>query len=327
MNFGIFGSCVSRDTCEYMSDAAVVTYVARQSVTSLVAPHGEDDFDFDELTSPFQLRMITGDLQGNGVDRLTKVADRLDLLLIDLIDERRGFWQFPDGSRMTNSIEVELCGAGLTARKKGARLVEFGDEEHFAAWKTGFSVLIDRLKESEIWDRTVLLDIEWAGAVAGSPHPESTAVGKFGRRWRKLQRGGRDASRRLSRGAGLGEAWRHFRNVRPTEIEEFADRAARANADYERYLEFARPRVASVVVRRSREMRIGPDHRWGPQPFHYREEDYLSIVDEIRARADELGPARDGEDGESRGPDGRSGRESEQADGSGAAEAQETPKE
>ncbi|MDN6122440.1 MAG: DUF6270 domain-containing protein, partial [Brevibacterium sp.] len=128
MNIAIFGSCVSRDTCELAPDAAVVAYVARQSVTSLVTPHGEEDVELDELNSPFQVRMVTGDLEGNGVDRLVEVAKKIDLVLIDLVDERRGFWQFPDGTTMTNSIEIELCGAGMRSKRKGARLVEFGTD-------------------------------------------------------------------------------------------------------------------------------------------------------------------------------------------------------
>lgn len=289
MNIAIFGSCVSRDTCELDPDAAVAAYVARHSVTSLVSPHGEEDVELDELDSPFQVRMVTGDLEGDGVDRLVKVAKKLDLVLIDLVDERRGFWQFPDGTTMTNSIEIELCGAGMMAKRKGARLVEFGTDEHFEAWQDGFSALIEELKRAAIWDRTILLDIEWACAVAGSPHPENTATAKLGRRWRKIQRGGREATRRLSRGAGVGEAARHFRNVGPTETEDFADRARQANAKYARYREFAGEKVASVISKKSHEVRIDRDHKWGPQPFHYRDEDYLSIIESIRARAAVIG--------------------------------------
>lgn len=293
MKIAIFGSCVSRDTCELASDAAVVAYVARQSVTSLVTPHGGEDIELDELDSPFQVRMVTGDLEGNGVDRLVKVANKLDLVLIDLVDERRGFWQFPDGTTMTNSIEIELCGAGMWAKRKGARLVEFGTDEHFEAWQVGFSALLEEMKRAEIWDRTVLLDIEWACAVAGAPHPENTATAQLGRRWRKMQRGGREATRRLSRGAGIGEAARHFRNVGRTETEEYADRARQANAKYARYREFAQGKVAAVISKQSHEVRINRGHKWGPQPFHYRDEDYLSIIDSIRTRAAAIGVGRE----------------------------------
>jgi len=298
MNIAIFGSCVSRDTCEFIPEATVKAYVARHSMASLGAPHGTEGVDLDDLTSSFQVRMVTGDLEGNGVVRVVGLAKKLDLVLLDLVDERRGYWLFPDGTVMTNSIEVELCGAGARAKRNaGARLVEFGSDEHFAAWKEGFTTLAKAFEDAGIWERTVLLDVEWAGAMAGSPHPEGTVSAAVGRRWRRLQRGGREAARRLSRGAGVGEVVRQFRGVRPTEAEEFADRAVQANADYSRYLDFAREAVPFVISRKSREVRIGPDHRWGSQPFHYRDEDYLSIVDEIRLRADQLGVDLADEDG------------------------------
>ncbi|MDN6530046.1 MAG: DUF6270 domain-containing protein, partial [Brevibacterium sp.] len=111
-------------------------------------------------------------------------------------------------------------------------------------------------------------------------------------------RGGREAPRRLSRGAGVGEAARHFRNVGRTETEEFADRARQANAKYARYREFARGKVAAVISKQSHEVRIDRDHKWGPQPFHYRDEDYFSIFDSIRARAAAIGVGREGSEQE-----------------------------
>src|SRR5699024_2309999 len=125
MKIAIFGSCVSRDTCEFLPDAEVVAYVARHSVTSLESPHGTSGVDLSELTSTFQKRMVTSDLRGNGVERIVKHARDLDLVLIDLVDERRGYWLFPNGTTMTNSLEIESCGAARDARRAGARLVEF----------------------------------------------------------------------------------------------------------------------------------------------------------------------------------------------------------
>ncbi|WP_309131152.1 DUF6270 domain-containing protein [Brevibacterium sp.] len=281
MNIAIFGSCVSRDTCEFAADVNVIAYVARHSVTSLLSPHGESGVAFGALESPFQRRMVKSDLRGDGVDRLVKQAHLIDVVLIDLVDERRGFWLFPDGTAMTNSLEIELCGAGARATEAGARLVAFGTDEHFQAWQKGFSMLIDKLKKAGIWDKTILLDIEWAGAVDGAPHPKNDAAAKFGRRLRKVQRAARDSRRALTSGKGAAEALGQLRNTKSTESEEFADRAARANAEYVRYRRIAQAAVATVITRRSDEVRIGPDHKWGPQPFHYRDEDYVSIVNSI----------------------------------------------
>lgn len=40
MRVGIFGSCVSRDLCEFADDVDVACYVARQSSIVQLAPHG-----------------------------------------------------------------------------------------------------------------------------------------------------------------------------------------------------------------------------------------------------------------------------------------------
>ncbi|MGO2016623.1 MAG: DUF6270 domain-containing protein [Brevibacterium aurantiacum] len=281
MKIAIFGSCVSRDTVEFMPEAEVVAYVARHSVTSLESPHGTAGIDLSDLTSAFQKRMVTSDLKGSGIERIVKHAGDLDVVLLDLVDERRGFWKFPDGTTMTNSIEVESCGAARTARREGARLIEFGTDEHFTRWSKGFATLIKELRAAGLWEKTILLDIEWAGAVDGAQHPQNDGLASLGRRWRRLHRGSREAGRELSRGRGIADAWQSMRNIKPTEAEEYAERASAANQSYEKYRTFARSVLQISITRYSAELRIDPNHRWGPQPFHYREKDYESISTEI----------------------------------------------
>lgn len=288
MNIAIFGSCVSRDTCEFMPEANVVAYVARQSVKSLQSPHGTGDVDLSELTSAFQKRMVTGDLDGNGVRRIVEHSGDLDVILVDLIDERRGYWQFADGSSMTNSIEVELSGAGREARRAGARLVEFGSDEHFDAWRDGFELLIKQLGDAGLTRKVVLVDVEWAAALSGAPQPRGDIASILSRHGRRLRRGAREAGRRLSKGASVSEAWEQFYSVRPTVAEEFADRALEANAKFMRYREFAKSHIVDAITRTSSELRISKDHKWGPQPFHYRDQDYISIAESIRKFAQKI---------------------------------------
>lgn len=281
MKIAIFGSCVSRDTAEFIPDAEVVAYVARHSVTSLETPHGVEGADLTGLNSNFQKRMVASDLKGNGLARIAKNHKDLDLVLIDLIDERRGFWLFPNGTTVTNSLEAESCGVAENARREHARLVEFGTDEHFETWRLGFDKLRTGLDEVGLWEKAVLLDIEWAGAVDGAQHPRNDGIAKIGRTWRKLQRGTREAGRVLSRGQGLSEAWASLRTVKPTAAESYAGRATSANADYVRYRSAAKALIGSTVTRTSSQLRIGESHKWGPQPFHYRDEDYLSIVQSV----------------------------------------------
>ncbi|WP_248279090.1 DUF6270 domain-containing protein [Brevibacterium sp. 'Marine'] len=281
MNIAIFGSCVSRDTCEFIPGANVLEYVARQSVTSLISPHGDRDVDISGLESPFQTRMVESDLLGSGADRVISHNKEIDVVLIDLVDERRGFWLFPDSTTITNSLEIESCGAADWAVGQGAELIEFATERHFEAWKHGFELLVTKLRDAQMWDRTILLDIEWARVFSGSLYPANETIAKLGRRWRQAQRGIRNAERQLSSGHGVSSAWKQLWNLKPTDAEEFADRAVRANHEYVRYRDFARSMVAATVTRESWELRINGDHKWGPQPFHYRDGDYKSVVESI----------------------------------------------
>ena len=281
MNISIFGSCVSRDTCEFLPHANVVTYVARQSVTSLATHHGEAGIDLSALESSFQRRMVLSDLLGSGVERIVANEEPIDLVLLDLVDERRGHWLFPDGTTMTNSLEAESCGAAAAGKTQGARLVEFGTDEHFAAWRHGFELLIEGLRKAALLDRSILLDIEWARAIDNAPHPQDNLVSRTGRNWRRTQRGARDAYRQLSTGRGIKRAWNNLRKVAPTDAEEFSDRAAYANRDFQRYRKVASANVPTVISRSSEQLRINSHHKWGPQPFHYRDSDYASIVTSI----------------------------------------------
>ncbi|WP_209325011.1 DUF6270 domain-containing protein [Brevibacterium renqingii] len=283
MNIAIFGSCVSRDTCEFMPGAQVLTYVARQSVTSLISPHGRTGIDLSGLESAFQRRMVQSDLDGTGFHRIANNDRPLDLVIIDLVDERRGYWEYPDGTTITNSVEIESSGVAARASEHGAKLVEFGTDQHFEAWKKGFSLLIDQLHYTNLLGRTVLLDIEWARAIDEAPHPKGGIVNRLGRRWRQMQRGIRDASRQLSSGYGIKKAWDRFSNIKPTLAEEFSERAMEANYLYRRYRKYACSRVEKTITRSSQEVRINSRHKWGPQPFHYRDADYRSIVTSILA--------------------------------------------
>ena len=281
MKIAIFGSCVSRDTAEFMPGAEVVAYVARHSVTSLETSHGRAGVDINDLTSAFQKRMVTSDLNGTGLERITKIAKDLDVVLLDLVDERRGFWRFPDGTTMTNSLEIESCGAARAARRSGARLIEFGTDEHFDRWHSGFSTLIEGLKDAELWAKTIFLDIEWASSLDGSRFPRHNLVNQLGRNWRRLLRGSHEAGRVLSRGGSVGQMANSLLKPRPTEAESYADRARIANINYVRYRRIASGMTRKSVLRSSEQLRIDAAHKWGPQPFHYRESDYRSITAEI----------------------------------------------
>ncbi|MCF2585824.1 hypothetical protein HU144_00805 [Brevibacterium sp. UCMA 11752] len=250
---------------------------------TLKLPHGHNGINLDGLNSEFQARMVKNDLDGAGLQRIVQHSTNIDLVLIDLVDERRGFWLFPDGTTMTNSIEAESCGATRDARQNGARKIEFGTQEHFDAWKLGYKTLLDGLALVGLADKTVLLEIDWAAAIQGSRHPSKKVrhLSLLSRRLRRLHRGKRDVVRAITQGSSPGQVWTRLRNVPPTDAESYADSAIAANKVYSRYFEYARKLTVRTVRRESKQLRIDPLHKWGPEPYHYRTADYRSIADEI----------------------------------------------
>lgn len=285
----IFGSCVSRDTCEFLPDAEVVEYVARQSVITALSPVGPDRFPPDQLASSFQARMFLGDQAADGVERIAG-ADA-DVVLIDLVDERRGVWRFPDGGFLTNSIEAHRTGVQEWAPREGARLIEFGTDEHFALWKRGFNAVLGRLQALGV--PLLLLDIAWAEAYDGSRLPRGIRS-ELGRTFRRTQRGWQHFSQAVGRGDSLATAAHSFFSPPATPAEQLSIEAREGNAQFRRYRMAAReafcastnPRMSvqnrRYVVHRVRdEVRTSADHRWGPAPFHYRHADYESIAAEI----------------------------------------------
>lgn len=283
MNIAIYGSCVSRDTCEVLPDAQVKAYVARQSVTSLLRPHGSDGVDVSQLQSSFQQRMVLSDLDGAGISQICEHAYDLDLVLVDLVDERRGYWIYPNGTTITNSLEVEASGIARIALEQGAYLINFGEDEHFATWQVGFEKLVQGLETAGILDKSIFLDIEWARYMAGARNTTPFRQVQPGRRWRRLHRGVRSALRSLSKGADLRTAIQKMTNVEPTLAETFFDKAETANSQFKRYSLTARKMLPMTISRQTDELRIDPNHKWGPQPFHFRADDYRSIVKSIQS--------------------------------------------
>lgn len=171
MRITIHGSCVSRDTFEFLPDGTeLVRYIARQSLISVgsAAPPVIDVAA--HLTSPFQIRMLTGDLAGDACTQLQEVADETDLLLVDLTDERLGVFHLHDGTFITRTVE----GLFHDMYPPGLQLLELGTDEHFS-W---FSRALDRwatvIEDAGLREKMVLLHVPWAGrTVTGAPTPPS----------------------------------------------------------------------------------------------------------------------------------------------------------
>ncbi|PRQ10340.1 hypothetical protein C1Y63_12000 [Corynebacterium sp. 13CS0277] len=166
MGVFIYGSCVSRDTFEVLrnrpfGDWSLVDYVARQS---LISAHTHVPFERLHLenppASPFQRRMMDSDCAGRVFRAMRGAEQPVDLFLWDLCDERLGVFDFRDGTYSTRSIEY-LVAAAPAKQPSGARVIEFGTDEHFELWESKLDFFDEQLAYAQ-FDNRVLLKVPWA---------------------------------------------------------------------------------------------------------------------------------------------------------------------
>lgn len=174
----IYGSCVSRDTFEHLDPEQfeLVEYVARQSVLSATTRPVESVAP-PTLQSRFQQRMVTGDFQSSLRPLLAQHAADVDVLLIDLTDERLGVYLLPDGTVVTRSVELIESGAEESL-PQGAHYVAFGTQQHYEYWSGAIRALGDSIRQTAPRAAVALLDIPWAEwSESGQQTPDSFGVG------------------------------------------------------------------------------------------------------------------------------------------------------
>lgn len=170
----IYGSCVARDTVEHMDpdQFELVDYVARQSAISAYTKP-VTAVDPPVLESAFQQRMLSGDWAASLRSAVPDAADRTDLVLIDLTDERLGVYVLPDGSVITRTPELIESGAEQLL-PAGTRLLTFGSDDHFLHWSTAMTAVAQHLRTHMPRAAIALLDIPWASrSEGGGPTPGS----------------------------------------------------------------------------------------------------------------------------------------------------------
>ena len=169
----VHGSCVSRDTFEFLDPKVfeLRAYVARQSLISAMGSAAPEPVGLARLESPFQRRMLAGDAASSLPGMLRGLAAEVDLVVLDLFDERLGVFEHLDGSFTTDSVELRTLGEeGLTA---GSMHHRFGSRLHRRLFETALEAFRALLDEISLRDRTVLLAPPWAAAnrEAGEPTP------------------------------------------------------------------------------------------------------------------------------------------------------------
>ncbi|QAY63615.1 hypothetical protein ET495_10540 [Xylanimonas allomyrinae] len=170
----IWGSCVSRDTYSRMTPGTyrLLAYVARQSAISAATPPVTGVAP-PRLDSAFQERMVRGDFESNLLPMIKAAATSIDVLLVDLTDERLGVLTVPDGTAITRSNELIASGADRSLREEYAHRT-FGSDAHFETWLDAVDAVGRSIRAAAPGLRIVLLDIAWARHFEnGEPTPAS----------------------------------------------------------------------------------------------------------------------------------------------------------
>lgn len=161
----IWGSCVSRDTLEFFAPGTVNLrrYIARQSLLSANKPVQNPETLTLDFPSRFQRAMYRDDLVGNAIDRIAAKAKQSDnpLLVMDLLDERGGILEAPDGGILTSEPDAVRHGV-LEATGPDWKRHLFSSLSYFVKLAEALPVIQKQLTDAGIWDRTYLLPARWA---------------------------------------------------------------------------------------------------------------------------------------------------------------------
>lgn len=160
-NLMIYGSCVSRDAFEELGpDYSLLGYIARQSMISALSPP-TDLLDGEALGSAFQNRSLVGDIKSNLLQNLRRHADDIDLLVIDLTDERLGVIRLPDATYVTHSSELVASGRLDTVSGRKS-FIDAATEAHWTLWEMSANRLFGALTSMGLREKTLVLNTPWA---------------------------------------------------------------------------------------------------------------------------------------------------------------------
>ncbi|MGJ6980114.1 DUF6270 domain-containing protein [Aestuariimicrobium soli] len=187
----IYGSCVSRDAFqpEQADEFQIVDYVARQSlISAFLGDSRLPDLDLSKLASPFQRRMVAGDLTGSLRYVLRKRHGSFDVLVCDLVDERLGVVRTADGGFATRSMELHASEAQAELLDRG-ELFDFGSDAHFELFAQAAVKFRDYLNTLGLLERTVIVQTPWASLpeIEGTVSPtDEDRLAERARSWNDL---------------------------------------------------------------------------------------------------------------------------------------------
>ncbi|XAS65983.1 DUF6270 domain-containing protein [Micrococcaceae bacterium Sec5.7] len=160
-NVMIYGSCVSRDAFQEIGAGYdLLAYVARQSMISALS-QPTALLPGDPLGSASQNRSLTADIKSSLMQQLRRHAADIDVLVIDLTDERPGVVALPDGSYVTNSHE--LVSSGRLEMVPGRKpVINVATERHWTLWESAANRFFKALTSLGLMEKTIVLSTPWA---------------------------------------------------------------------------------------------------------------------------------------------------------------------
>ena len=136
-----------------------LTYVGRQSLISAMNGPSKGLAHLSDASATRFERAVQEDVQASLMDRVRGHAASADLLIWDISDERFGLVSTADSTYLTRSPQLRKSAVVLPA---GSKEIPFGTEQHFALWERASTDFVNFLKEVQLLEKTVLLDIPWA---------------------------------------------------------------------------------------------------------------------------------------------------------------------
>lgn len=159
MKIAIFGSCVTRDAMEYAKDfpLELVGYYARSSLGSAFYQQKAEGFDFQEIPSSFQRRIVKFDFLKEFPDFLNN--SEFDLIIYDPIDERFSLAKLKDDSLFTLSNEAKIIESQFGG---DFRLIRSGSAEFYDLWELGWEAFIKKLDASGSRKKLRINKVYWS---------------------------------------------------------------------------------------------------------------------------------------------------------------------
>lgn len=161
LNVITYGSGPAWELVRTYSDDSVrsVGHVGRQSLISAMNGASPGVIPADASKNNRTDRVVQEDVQASLMDRIRQQAKSADLLLWDINDERFGVLETENSTYITRS--PQLTAAPLLLPRPST-VTAFGSEAHFALWQLACNDFVCFLKEEDLLEKTVVLDVPWA---------------------------------------------------------------------------------------------------------------------------------------------------------------------